>query len=64
MRHPEPQWLIDWRNEYEKGPPRCCHTCEAYDESGRCTYFDMVPPAEFAGDRQAQCSQWLFAVPF
>lgn len=64
MRHPEPQWLIDWRAEYEKGPPRCCHTCEAYDETGRCTYFDMVPPEDFAGDRQAQCPQWLFAVPF
>ncbi len=59
----EPQWLIDWRTEYEQGPPRCCHTCESY-ENGHCSYFDMDPPQEFADQRDNGCDQWLMEVPF
>lgn len=63
MRHPEPKWLIDWRAEYEKGPPRCCHTCEHYGVDGLCVEFFMKPPENFAATLDA-CDKWECEVPF
>lgn len=58
-RHPEPQFVKDWRD----GPPRCCHTCEHYRSDGRCQRYDMEPPEEFAAT-PGQCRDWSFEVPF
>ena len=56
-RPPEPQFLIDYRNLIEEGPPKCCHTCEMYGIDGLCTEFFMKPPAEFAAEVDA-CPKW------
>lgn len=62
-RPPEPEFLVQWREWYEAGPPRCCHTCENYGNDGLCTEFFMTPPAEFA-EAVGECPSWMMAVPF
>lgn len=34
-RPPEPEFLVQWREWMRAGPPKCCHTCEHYDQFGR-----------------------------
>ena len=62
-RHAEPEFLVQWREWYEAGPPRCCHTCENYGNDGMCVEFFMTPPAEFA-EAVGECPSWMQAVPF
>lgn len=62
-RPTEPEFLIQWRVWYQAGPPKCCHSCEHYDEAGRCEEFDMEPPESFASARDV-CAQWQRAIPF
>ena len=62
-RPPEPEWLIQWREWVRAWPPKCCFTCEHYDQSGHCLAFDMRPPEDFASTVDA-CEQWLMEIPF
>jgi hypothetical protein len=63
MRHAEPEFLIEWRDWYNAGPPRCCHTCEHYGTDGQCVEFFMKPPEDFASI-VGECSKWEREVPF
>jgi hypothetical protein len=58
-RPPEPEFVTIWR----AGPPKCCHTCEHFNQSGRCLEFDMEPPEDFAATKDA-CEMWSFDIPF
>lgn len=58
MRHPEPEAIKKWR----EGPPKCCHTCDSYDDQGLCLQYNHEPPEEFAASEQ--CEHWLYAMPF
>lgn len=62
MRHPEPEAMRQYR-ELVKNRPRCCHTCEYYNDDGLCTLFAMVPPEDFAGSPDA-CENWQDDIPF
>lgn len=62
-RPPEPDFLIQWREWMRAGPPKCCHTCEHYDRSGRCLVFDMTPPEDFASTVDG-CDKWEEECPF
>lgn len=62
-RPPEPQFLIDYREWLKAGPPKCCHTCDQFNQSGHCLAFDMRPPDEFAASVDA-CESWEMEVPF
>lgn len=62
-RPPEPEWLIQWREWIRAWPPKCCHTCDHYDQFGHCLAFDMRPPEEFASTVDA-CDRWVMEVPF
>lgn len=62
-RPPEPQFLIDYREWLKAGPPKCCFTCDEYDESGHCRKFEMRPPDEFAASVDA-CESWEPECPF
>ena len=61
-RPPEPDFLREWWGK-QKPIPRCCHTCDHYDQDGRCDSYDMMPPAEFAAQRDS-CERWLEMIPF
>lgn len=63
MRPSEPEFLKQWREWQEAGPPKCCHTCEFYTEAGECGKFGMQPPEDFAATTDA-CDSWIMAVPF
>jgi hypothetical protein len=63
MRHKEPEVVTLYKEWVEAGPPRCCHTCEHYLETGVCAKFFMTPPEEFAATVGA-CEQWDMEVPF
>lgn len=62
-RPPEPEYIRLWREWLANGPPRCCYTCEYFDEHGRCVKFDMFPPGEFA-TAQDKCEDWVQELPF
>ena len=62
-RPPEPEFLIDYREWVKAGPPKCCFTCDEYDESGHCRKFEMRPPDEFAASVDA-CESWEPECPF
>jgi hypothetical protein len=62
-RPPEPEWLIQWREWMRAGPPKCCFTCDHFDQSGHCLAFDMTPPEDFASTVDA-CEQWIMEIPF
>ncbi len=62
-RPPEPQFLIDYREWVKACPPKCCFTCDEYDESGHCRKFEMRPPDEFAASVEA-CESWEPECPF
>lgn len=62
-RPKEPEFLSQWREWVEKGPPKCCHNCEHYDQDGHCMEFDMRPPDDFAGTEDA-CNAWEIELPF
>ena len=62
-RPPEPEWLVQWREWIRAWPPKCCFTCDRFDQSGHCLAFDMRPPEDFAGTVDA-CERWIMEVPF
>lgn len=45
------------------GPPKCCHTCDHFNQSGHCLAFDMTPPEDFAATVDG-CEQWVEMIPF
>jgi hypothetical protein len=49
MRHKTPIFLRE--------VPKCCHTCEKYNMSGKCLEFDMEPPEDFAAT-VGVCDKW------
>lgn len=59
----EPQHVQQWRAWYAKGPPRCCHTCDYYRETGECDRHNATPPPEFAAQENA-CKDWIVEIPF
>lgn len=59
MRHETPEIVTAWR----KGPPRCCHTCEYYNEAGTCVKFEQEPPEAYAATPDV-CPSWMREVPF
>jgi hypothetical protein len=63
MRAKPPKIVIDWQEAIRQPPPRCCHTCWNYTESGQCKVFQMEPPAEFTQEID-QCQSWEYDVPF
>jgi hypothetical protein len=63
MRPQEPEFLIQWREWVQAGPPKCCHTCDYYDHHGKCFEFDMMPPEDFASTVDA-CDKWIQEIPF
>ena len=62
-RPPEPEFLIQWREWMRAGPPKCCHTCDHFNQSGHCLAFDMTPPEDFAATLDA-CDKWEAECPF
>jgi len=62
-RPPEPEWLTQWREWIRAWPPKCCHTCENFNQSGHCLAFDMRPPEDFASTVDA-CDRWIMELPF
>ena len=61
-RPPEPEFLIQWREWMRAGPPKCCFTCDHFNQSGHCLAFDMTPPEDFASTVDA-CEQWEEVIP-
>ena len=59
----KPDFLIEWEKWMAAGPPKCCHTCDNYDVSGKCMAFDMYPPLEFVNS-VGQCASWWQGIPF
>lgn len=62
MRHPEPEFVIKWRDAI-KTVPQCCHTCDNYAKDGKCVYHWAEPPADFAATVNA-CKDWTYELPF
>jgi len=62
-RPPEPQFLIDYREWVKAGPPKCCFTCDHFNQSGHCLAFDMTPPEDFAATLDS-CDKWVDMIPF
>lgn len=63
MRPKPPKIVTDWEQIIRTPPPKCCHTCFAYNKAGQCMVFHMAPPAEFA-EEVDQCDAWEQEVPF
>lgn len=62
-RPPAPESVVQWRKQMHALPPKCCHTCDKFSESGNCQEFDMRPPDDFASTVDA-CEQWAEMIPF
>ena len=63
LRHQEPEALKRYREIVRQGPPKCCHTCDYYDQHGKCAKFNMEPPEDFAA-RDGACPEWVMDIPF
>lgn len=64
LRHQEPEAVRQYRQLLAQGEPRCCHTCDRYDQDGNCTEHQMQPPADFAGTIPTPCEDWHPEIPF
>jgi hypothetical protein len=62
-RLPKPDFLVQWEEWIAAGPPRSCHSCDAYDMNGNCMTFKMRPPDEFVLT-QDNCPCWERICPF
>ena len=62
MKHKEPEIVTAYYRAIAN-PPKCCHTCDSYQDDGMCREHGMAPPEEFAATHDA-CAQWCYAVPF
>ena len=67
MRHKTPLIVSE---HYEKvdaihniHEPKCCHTCDSYNENGLCQEYLTQPPEDFAQSLN-QCAEWLPIIPF
>ncbi len=60
---PEPQAVVLFRARKKEPVPRCCHTCDNYNEAGWCAMFDLKPPDEFTHAFN-ECPDWIEEVPF
>jgi len=60
---PEPEFLKQWREWVQKGPPRCCHTCDFFGMDGECKKFNAKPDIEFLNTQDA-CEYWQQDIPF
>lgn len=64
MKHEPPQHIKEYLDSaYYRSPPKCCHTCELYQDDGTCFEFGMQPPADFA-QTEDQCDKWIEVIPF
>ena len=63
MRHPEPEMVKLYRDWIQYGPPKCCHTCDKYDQNGKCTQYDRVPPEDVAA-AISECDEYVMEPPF
>jgi hypothetical protein len=62
-RPPKPEFLVQYEQWVALGPPRCCHTCDAYTPYGWCVTFNTQPPNEFVA-LQDSCPCWERVCPF
>jgi hypothetical protein len=62
-RLPKPDFLMQYEEWINAGPPQCCHTCDHFSGNGKCFKFGMYPPVEFVNS-QGQCAAWSSEVPF
>ena len=62
-RAPKPDFLIQYEAWQKAGPPKCCHTCDHYNVSGKCMSFETYPPLEFVNSFD-QCPSWSQEIPF
>lgn len=60
---PEPEAVVIYRARKKEPVPRCCHTCDNYNEAGWCAMFDLKPPNEFTHEFN-KCPEWIEEVPF
>lgn len=58
---PEPPGFV--KDFYDARQPRCCHTCDFYDEDGFCQHFKERPPERF-DQQQNLCEKWMQIIPF
>lgn len=63
MRHPRPQYIEQYYANFGRPPPECCHTCDYYNEDGKCSFYNMEPPADFA-KTEGECPEWVELIPF
>ena len=61
MRTLEPDFVTEWRKFTPV--PKCCHTCDNYDNDGKCWQHQTEPPAEFTIMVNA-CPDWTEEIPF
>ena len=59
----KPDFVKQWEDWIEMGPPKSCHTCDAYDFRGVCVNFNSRPPDEFVLTQDA-CPSWERICPF
>jgi hypothetical protein len=64
MRHKEPSELAQFRELVSRWPPRCCHTCDNYSQTGECFVHKCPPPKDFANNYGSGCPQWTMEIPF
>lgn len=62
-RHKEPAKVTAWYRGAPGQIPKCCHTCEHYNQYGNCDVYAMQPPADFA-EAEDQCEAWVQEIPF
>lgn len=62
-KHETPQFIKDYWEWMQAGPPKCCHTCHFYALDGLCDKFNMEPPEEFAAT-PGECDSWKQEIPF
>lgn len=63
MRPKKPDFLIQYEEFIQNGPPQCCHKCDNYGDDGHCKEFDMRPPDEFVNSH-GQCNRFVEVIPF
>lgn len=62
-RHKTPDNIVLYNKWLNNGPPKCCHTCDWYNDRGLCEMHGSEPPEEFAASDGA-CKDWVREIPF
>jgi hypothetical protein len=60
---PRPQFITDYYKLIINGPPKCCHSCDNYNDDGICTVYNVVPP-ENVLEILDICKEWREELPF